>query len=123
LWLAAAIGLAAGGGMYLLAAVSTAVSPVGLIYLRRVEGKQWRLLQRRVVVDLDGDSDLARGVVERLQRFGASVTDVDYDRNLREGRTRLTVDIRLPDRAALERLIAEIGDAPGVRRVKILRPG
>lgn len=123
LWLTAAVGLAAGGGMFLLAVVAVAAALVGLVFLRRVEGKQWRLLQRRVVVVLDGDAADVRGVVERLGRFGAAVTDVDYDRNLKAGKTRLTVDVRLPDRTALERLIGELADLPGVRRVKVQRPG
>ncbi len=37
---------------------------------------------------------------------------MDYDRNLREGKTRLTVDIRLTNRPALELLIAELDNAP-----------
>src|SRR5271155_5786056 len=46
LWLVASVGLAAGGGMYREAGTATAVSLFGLLALRRVEGKQWRLVQR-----------------------------------------------------------------------------
>src|ERR1051326_780321 len=47
LWLGAALGLAAGGGMYLEAATATGTSLIALIVLRRVEDKRGRLMLRR----------------------------------------------------------------------------
>ena len=50
LWLVAAVGLAAGGGMYVVAAAATLASLFGLTILRRIEGIRWHLCQRQVEI-------------------------------------------------------------------------
>src|SRR6185295_3726884 len=70
LWMMASIGLAAGGGMYMVGTVTTVLALICLIFLRRLEGKQWRLMLRRVVVVLDDDLENANAVRECLGRFG-----------------------------------------------------
>jgi putative Mg2+ transporter-C (MgtC) family protein len=122
LWLVAALGLAAGGGMFLIAVTSTCVALLGLVLLRRVEGRQWRLLQRRITLVLEGGQANARAAADEVRNAGGEVTDVDHEHDLRAGRTRLTLDVRLPDRAALDRLVARLETLPMLRRVKVQRP-
>ncbi len=122
LWMTASVGLAAGGGMYLVAAVATAAALVCLIYLRRLEGKQWRLLVRRVVVVVDDELEHTTAITGCLARNGAAVPDIEFDQNRRTHKTRLAVDVRFPDLAAVERLKAELAAAQGVWRVKLQRP-
>jgi putative Mg2+ transporter-C (MgtC) family protein len=123
LWMMASIGLASGSGMYLVATVATAGSLVCLIFLRRLEGKQWRKLMRRVVVVLDDDSGHTSLIVDYFGQFGAAISDVDFDRNFKTHKTRLAVDVRFPSRDALDKLLRELADFPGVRRIKLQRPG
>jgi putative Mg2+ transporter-C (MgtC) family protein len=123
LWMVASIGLAAGGGMYLVAAVATGTALACLVFLRRLEGKQWRLLLRRVMVVLDDEPAHAKAATDCLARFGAAVSDVDFDRHLKARKTRLEVDVRLPSRDSLDKLLGELAALPGVRRVKLQRPG
>jgi putative Mg2+ transporter-C (MgtC) family protein len=123
LWLTASVGLAAGGGMYLISAVAASVSLLGLVYLRRIEGKQWRLLQRRMEIVLGDGSGNAKDLIELLARAGAKVADTDYDRNLQTGKIRLGLDIRFQNQDAMEQILAQLADFPGVRRIKMRRPG
>jgi putative Mg2+ transporter-C (MgtC) family protein len=123
MWLMAAIGLAAGGGMFLVAGAATAVSLFGLVVLRRVEGHQWRLLQRRVEVTVHGNGDGVAAVLACLGRYGVDPADVDQDRHRPSGKARLGAAVRLADRAAMARLLDDLGDVPGVRRVRLTRPG
>jgi putative Mg2+ transporter-C (MgtC) family protein len=122
LWMTASIGLAAGGGMYVLAAVATLAALVCLIYLRRLEAKQWRLILRRVIVVLDDLPEHAISVMNCLGRHGASVPEIEFDRNLKEHKTRLEVEVRLPDREAVDKLVSELTASAGVWRVKVQRP-
>jgi putative Mg2+ transporter-C (MgtC) family protein len=123
LWLAAAVGLAAGSGMFLVAGVATVVALLSLVYLRRIEGKQWRLFQRRVAVLLKDAGSARQAVVERLRGTGVEVADVEYDLNVRGNRARLLLDVRLKDAAGLDRLLTLLSEMPEVRRVKVRKPG
>jgi putative Mg2+ transporter-C (MgtC) family protein len=122
LWLTSAVGLAAGSGMYAVAGVAAVVSLLSLIYLRRIEGKQWRLFQRRVVVLLKGTDSARQAVVEQLRRAGVEVADVDYDLNVHRKRARLLLDVRLRDAAGLDGLLKLLAEMPEVRRVKVQKP-
>src|SRR5690242_21360526 len=53
LWLVAAIGLASGSGMYVVALFATLVGVIALTLLRRFEDKQ--IVQRRMVIVIDGE--------------------------------------------------------------------
>jgi putative Mg2+ transporter-C (MgtC) family protein len=122
LWLVAAVGLAAGGGMFVEAVIAAVITLFSLVILRRVEGKQWRLLQRRVTILLEDSSVSGRSVVEHLHTMGATVTDIDYDRNVKTNRSRLYLDVRLQNQQLLERILTSLETLPSVRRVKVQRP-
>jgi putative Mg2+ transporter-C (MgtC) family protein len=123
LWLVAAVGLAAGGGMFVEAVIATGITLFSLVILRRVEGKQWRLLQRRVTIVFEDDSVSGQTVVEHLYTTGATVTDIDYDRNMKTHRSRLYLDVRLQNPQMLEGVLACLETLPNVRRVQVQRPG
>jgi putative Mg2+ transporter-C (MgtC) family protein len=123
LWLVAAVGLAAGAGMYLVAVAATVMSLVSLVSLRRVEGKQWRLLQRRMIVVLEGGSANGQAVTEEIRKLGGTVADIEHDHHLRGSKSRLTLDVRLPDQQTLDQILLRLESLPVVRRLKVQRPG
>jgi putative Mg2+ transporter-C (MgtC) family protein len=123
LWLVAAIGLAAGGGMYAVALAATLVSLFSLTILRRVEGKQWRLFQRRVMILAQSDGVNRQGIAEELRRIGGTISDMDYERNLDKNESRFRFTVRLPNEQALDQMLIRLEGLPGVRRVRVQRPG
>lgn len=120
MWLTSAIGLAAGGGMYVVAVATTLAALICLVILRRFEGKYQRWLPRRVVLVLTGERS-SREVLDVLRNAGAEVSDVGYDRQVKANRTRLSVDILVSNTAAVEVVTAELEKLPGIRRVKVLQ--
>lgn len=123
LWMTASLGMAAGSGMYLLTAVSTVAALMCLVFLRQLEGKRRWLMQRRVVVTLDDNADHTQAVGNCLREHGAAIADIEFDRNLKTHETRLAVDVRFADRVAIEKLLIDLTNSPGVWRVKVQRPG
>lgn len=122
LWLAAAVGLAAGGGMYLVAAASTMAALVCLLLLRRVEGVRWHLLQRQV--EITGQNGLSRHrLSEEMRRLGATVTDLEYEFNTTDNESRLVFKVRLANVQCLEQLLHRLETLPGIRRVKVQSVG
>lgn len=122
LWLVAAIGLAAGGGMFPLAVAVTAFSLVALIGLRRlIEEPRKRVVRLRVRIDLTGDFLSRVTLVEFLKPVGATVTGVDYSRNITNNRSRMFFDVRLPDDHCEEPLMTCLEGLNGLLRVKVKR--
>jgi putative Mg2+ transporter-C (MgtC) family protein len=123
LWLSAALGLASGGGMYEVAVASTAVALFALVVLRRLtKGKEIHQFPRRLVVMLKDDGTARQSLLGRLASSGVTVADEDYDLNVRRGRSRLVLDVRLLATSELDKLVALLSAMQEVRRVKVQRP-
>lgn len=121
LWLVAAIGLASGGGMHVEAVTATTVALLGLLLLRRFEGKGARPILRRLAVVLEDGGASRAEVVAQLRDTGAHVAEVGFDHHV--GSTKkLLLDLHLADSAALERLLAHLESLPGVRQVRVRWP-
>ena len=94
-----------------------------LIALRRLKGRDSLMYPRRVVVALKDAGSARQAVIARLSAANVTVTDEDYDLNVRRGRSRLVLDVRLLAAGELDRLVTLLAEMPEVRRVKIQRPG
>lgn len=121
LWLVTAIGMSAGGGMYLESVVVTAMGIAALTVFRRFEDKDDRQIHRRISVVLGDDAEAIDGVVAGLRALGAVVSDVEYERRLEEAkrRTRLTLDVKFPDSVGIPALIAAVEAVRGVQRIHV----
>ncbi|HMB08273.1 MAG TPA: MgtC/SapB family protein [Isosphaeraceae bacterium] len=123
LWLVAAIGLASGAGMYLLAATVTLLALFALEVLRKlIEAPRKRVIQFRVRMDMEGEFMSRIGLAEDLRSIGATLTKVGYTRNLTNNRSRLDAEIRLPTEDLEEMLVKRLEMLPGMRRVRVERP-
>lgn len=119
LWLVASVGLAAGGGMFQEAGIATAVTLFSLVALRRVEGKQWRMVQRKLVLVLGNGGEERRAVLEQLRSLGARLSEVDYDRNLATNELTLELDLRLANEQQLENILSGLETMPDVQLIKV----
>jgi uncharacterized membrane protein YhiD involved in acid resistance len=109
--------------MYWEALAATGMTLFALTVLRRVEGKPWRPMIRRLAFVLEGGEAERKEALERIKKAGATVSDVGHDRNTRENRSRLLLDVRVPDSATLDRIVAKLEELECVRRVKLQKPG
>ncbi|HEX5658557.1 MAG TPA: MgtC/SapB family protein [Polyangiales bacterium] len=113
LWLATAIGMCSGGGMYIEAVFSTALGLVTLVVVRRFEDKSHFVARGRFVVD---PRQALADVVQVLERQGAVVTAI-------EGSTDLTVRFELKHaaRLGLVGIVHTLEGQPSVRGVCVER--
>ena len=123
LWLVAAVGLAAGGGMYFVAVASALASLFGLTILGRIEGIGWHLCQRQVEVTGQTGQLNRTVVLEALRKLGVTVTDIEYDQNIVENESRLVFKVRLASEQGLEQMLTRLESLPGMRSVKVQRIG
>lgn len=118
LWLVGAIGMAAGGGMYVVALFSTGLGLLALDVLRRLEDKDDVTRWFRADLSMQGVTGVD-DLVARLERIGARSRAARTERDLEHQALEVHLDIGLPrtaDPAALTRALEE---APGVRRVRV----
>jgi putative Mg2+ transporter-C (MgtC) family protein len=119
LWLAAALGLAAGGGMYLIAFVATGLALFGLTILRRIERKRWQMIQPRVMLAVQGGSVSRTELASILKDLGLNVPEIDYERNTLKDESRFNFNVELSGEDALQQMVGRLEALPGIRRVKI----
>lgn len=119
LWLVAAIGMAAGGGMYLVAVFTTLVGLVTLTLLRRFEDRGEPVTRQRLTVVLDESLSTAT-VLDRISALGAKAIEEIYERQ--EGQVSFTVEVRAAGRLESHDLADALrGIGEGVRQVRVER--
>jgi putative Mg2+ transporter-C (MgtC) family protein len=119
LWLVAAIGMAAGGGMYVEATFTTAVGLAALTLLRRFEDRGGPTVRRRVTVVIDETKCPVGTLQERLTHAGAVVAQEQYERPSDDGRVRLTFEVRTAVAVATHDLGRALEDLDGVHQIKV----
>ena len=113
LWCTAAVGLACGFGMYLVAAVTTAIVIFALLILSRLDRHIPSRWGKTLVISLplSGQDNVAR-VTDVLRRRGARISNVDYKRDV-EGETEtITFYVSMSHRADVSDLVRIIDDVP-----------
>ncbi|MDI1442631.1 MgtC/SapB family protein [Polyangium sp. 6x1] len=120
LWLVTAIGLCAGAGMLLEAAIVTAMGVVVQTVVRRLEGKSNALVRRRIAVVLAEDSKQLDNVEALLKQLGGVVFNIEYERRLDEKRRiTLAFDVGFPPALRVSDLIERLERIEDVRRVQV----
>jgi putative Mg2+ transporter-C (MgtC) family protein len=120
LWAAAAIGMAAGAGYYFGAAVTTVVVVVVLYVLREIRNAMFARFGADFGVLTVDYSEPGRGineVTETLESHGLEVRSLDVE--LEGGRSRYTLQLRIPPRRGVQEALGELSALPGVERVSV----
>lgn len=120
LWLVAAIGMAAGGGMYGIAVLVTAIGLGTLTLLRRFEDRGELTARQRITLIVDEARSPIPTIVASLSRIGVTVSEQEYERTPAEG-VRVSFDVRTAAPLDSHVLAHALDDAPGIQRIKIER--
>jgi putative Mg2+ transporter-C (MgtC) family protein len=120
LWLVAAIGLAAGGGMYAESVAGTVVGIAVLALLRRFEDKDDKVVGRRVSLTLGSEAPSISQLVAHLATLGATVSQEEYEKHVDDSVHHITLDLRLPLSVTSEQVLESLESLPGVRRIKVV---
>jgi putative Mg2+ transporter-C (MgtC) family protein len=116
LWLVAAIGLCAGGGMYIESVTATLVGVIALTLLRRFEDKDDRI-NRRLVLTLTDAARPTEALVEALAALDLDPTVEGWQRDA-VGRS-LTLAVRLPRYGGEATLVHALEAEAGISRMQL----
>ena len=118
LWLVAAIGLCAGGGMYAESLAATVIGVLALTLLRRFEDKDDRI-RRRLVLTLTESAVATDTLVGKLASLDLLPTVEGWNKDSGGSLRQLTVALRLPRSNGEAALVAALEAEPGIARMQL----
>lgn len=121
LWLVAAIGLCAGGGMYIESVAATIVGVTALTLLRRFEDKDDRV-RRRLTLTLSDTAIATDNLLAKLADLDLLPTLEGWNKESAGSVRQLTLGLRLPRERGEAQLVAALEAEPGIARMQ-LDPG
>lgn len=119
LWVAAAIGVACGAGMFMISLIVTTIALVSLLVLKQVEGVLNKDTYQHVTVvssDLPGQFERIEQIV---QQCGASLMETALEREIDLKIIRFELRLRVATRQTSCRLVDLLSSVDGVRKVSL----
>ena len=121
LWLVAAIGLCAGGGMYVESVAATVIGVATLTILRRFEDKDDRI-RRRLILTLTEAAIATDRLVAKLTDLNLVPTVEGWNRENAASLRQITLAVRLPRTGGESALVAALEAEPGIARMQLDPP-
>jgi putative Mg2+ transporter-C (MgtC) family protein len=119
LWVAAAIGVACGIGLFALSAVVTTTAIGSLLVLKKVEGVLTRDTYSSIKVwSLDLEGQMAK-IEELVSRFNMRMLNASVERDLTKQEFFIEFELKLVDREIAYRMLDDILTLQGVKRVRL----
>lgn len=118
LWLVAAIGLCAGGGMYVESIAATVIGIAALTFLRRFEDKDDRI-QRRLSLTLEEGALTVDLLLEKLESSDVRATLEGWSKDKSGSMRHLTLSVRLVRHDGERRLTSILDAEPGIVRMQL----
>lgn len=119
LWLVAAIGLAAGGGMYVEGIAVTVMGLITLTLFRVFEDKNDKVIRRHVSLVMSDDKDLIPMIMRSLTEIGVKVFDFDYEKRVSDKTVSVHFEVHVPVSIEVNRLIAQLEKQDGMEQVRV----
>jgi putative Mg2+ transporter-C (MgtC) family protein len=118
LWIVSAIGLSIGSGLYVAGLASFVITYLSLWLLRRVEDKMPRLSYKFLTVVMEGRGD-EEAIRAAIQKCGASVSLVDYERDLGRSESTFNITVSIKDKDCPKKILDDVSSLPLVKKVVI----
>jgi putative Mg2+ transporter-C (MgtC) family protein len=116
LWLVAAIGLCAGGGMYVESVAATIMGVLALTLLRRFEDKDDRV-RRRLLLTLTETAAPTDQLVAKLTKLDLLPTVEGWNRD--SAQRQLTLALRMPREGGETVLVTALEAEPGIAKMQL----
>ena len=121
LWIAAAIGMACGLGMFLISALVTVISLSSLIVLKKLEGLLSRDSYALMRVSLDAVDGTWEKVEAAVAAHGLSLVVLGAERTAETNQLTGEFQIKMHGAEPFDQIVQDVGGLEGVRSVSIIR--
>ncbi|WP_298273313.1 MgtC/SapB family protein [Geobacter sp.] len=119
LWIAAAIGLACGAGLYAVSVVVTSISLATLLLLKKVEGVLKRDKYSTIKVwsdDLEGQLERIRNILETCR---LELVDVSVEKDVETSKMYFEFEVRFSTGNLECRVVDDVASVPGVQKIRL----
>jgi putative Mg2+ transporter-C (MgtC) family protein len=121
LWLVAAIGLCAGGGMYAESVAATVIGVAALTMLRRFEDKDDRV-RRRLQLTLTDSALTVDALVAKLASLDVLPSVEGWSKDSTAAVRQLTLSVRLSRTGGETKLVSTLEAEPGIAKMQLEPP-
>ena len=119
LWVAAALGIACGVGLFYLAICVTVVALVNLLLLKQVEKRLHRDTYLRVMVWGEDSKVFIPRVYQVLTECGIDHAEAKFERNIEKGLMFVEFQVKRARKGSSADLLASLSEVSGVSRVRV----
>lgn len=119
LWVAAALGLACGVGLFYLAISVTLVALASLLLLKQVENRLPKDHYFQVQIWGEDDADLAAQIDAALRERGVTPLGGKYDKDVAQQRLFMEFQVKLSEKASAGELLEGLSALAGIKRVRV----
>lgn len=120
IWIISAIGLAIGAGLYFEGILTSLITIIALLILRKLQ-KNIRIVQyRRVSVSARVSENAEEKIAAIFSDCGVAVSSIEYERDLTKDEILFVFSISTKDRDAIKELFYKLGTIDLVKTVKIV---
>lgn len=119
IWIISAIGLAIGAGLYFEGILTSLITIIALMILRKLQ-KYIRIVQyRRVSVSARVSENAEEKIAAIFSDCGVAVSSIEYERDLKKDEILFVFSISTKDRDAIKELFYKLGTIDLVKTIKI----
>lgn len=118
LWMATAVGLAAGAGAYTPSVIAVCITIFALLALRYVERRTLQIMFR--TISIASDSIMSEDEIKAvLDRHGLQINNIDYEADIAAGTSHYTISVAYDSIVRMAPLLSDLSALKGMRRVAI----
>lgn len=122
MWLATAVGLMSGAGMFIESIAVAVMGVAALSFLRRFEEKKESFIHRKVSVTV-GDEDDSTQFLQTMSATGVRMSHFDYEKDVVERKVIIKFEAHIPAKMGADAFIRQVDTMKGVKQVKVKLPG
>ena len=120
LWFVAAVGLAIGGGMYIIAGVAEILGLIALILLSIIEKKIFPSSRyKTLIVSYKDNTPSTREALDIVKSSGIQIQSMDVNQGTKSKGTKLSLLVRVPDTVDISSIARSIKASGEVGKVEI----
>lgn len=119
IWIVSAIGLAIGAGLYLEGIITTAITVIALVLLRKVEKNIKTLIYKTITISTLISENTEEKIISVFSDYGIYVHSIDYEKNQSTGELIYNFYIATRNKNVLKEIFSTLSSLEFIKKIRI----